>query len=116
MRSQLLLLRETGAEPNLFPPFKKLPEISTRYLQFMSERRMQEFMLGYLRLRLADAEVAAQNRMSALKVLDPPSAPDRRSWPKRKQIVLVSTAAALFWASFFAVLVERRRSMKAREA
>jgi capsule polysaccharide export protein KpsE/RkpR len=116
MRSQLLLLRETGAEPNLFPPFKKLPEISTRYLQFMSERRMQEFMLGYLRLRLADAEVAAQNRMSALKVLDPPSAPDRRSWPKRKQIVLVSTAAALFWASFFAVLVERRRSTKAREA
>ncbi|MCX5752999.1 MAG: hypothetical protein NTW97_05055 [Candidatus Krumholzibacteria bacterium] len=109
LRNQLLLLRETGAEPNLFPPFKKLPEISTRYLQFMSERRIQEFMLAYLRLRLADAEVIAKGRMSALKVLDPPSAPDRRSWPKRKQIVLVSTVAAFFWASFFMILDERRK-------
>jgi capsule polysaccharide export protein KpsE/RkpR len=110
LRNQLLLLRETGAEPNLFPPFKKLPEISTRYMQFMSERRMQEFMLTYLRLRLADAEVTANSRMSALKVLDPPSAAERRSWPKRKQIVLVSTAAAFFWASLFMVLYERRKA------
>ena len=116
LRNQLLLLRETGAEPNLFPPFKKLPDISAHYMQFMSERRMHEFMLAYLRLRLADAEVTANSRMSALKVLDPPSAPDRRSWPKRKQIVLVSTAAAFFWTSFFMVLDERRRSAKAREA
>jgi capsule polysaccharide export protein KpsE/RkpR len=116
LRNQLLLLRETGAEPNLFPPFKKLPEISTHYMQFISERKMQEFMVAYLRLRLADAEVAANSRMSAIKVLDPPSAPDRRSWPKRKQIVLVSTAAAFFWASYFMVLDERRRLTKAREA
>ena len=93
-----------------FPPFKKLPEISTHYMQFMSERRMQEFMLAYLRLRLADAEITANTRMSVLKVLDPPSAPDRRSWPKRKQIVLVSTAATFFWASFAMVLFERRRA------
>jgi capsule polysaccharide export protein KpsE/RkpR len=116
LRNQLLLLRETGAEPNLFPPFKKLPEISTHYAQFMSERRMQEFMLAYLRMRLADADVTANSRQSALKVLDPPSAPDRRSWPKRKQIVLVSTAAAFFWASYFMVLYERRKAAKACEA
>jgi uncharacterized protein involved in exopolysaccharide biosynthesis len=116
LRNQLLLLRETGAEPNLFPSFKKLPEISTHYMQFMSERKMQEFMLAYLRLKLADAEVSANSRMSAIKVFDPPSAPDRRSWPKRKQIVLVSTAAAFFWASYFMVLDERRRLAKAREA
>ncbi len=108
LRNQLLLFREIGAEPNLFPPFKKLPEITAHYAQFMGERRMQEFMLAYLRLKLADAEVTANNRMSALKVLDPPSAPDRRSWPRRKQIVLVSTAAAFFWACFFMVLAERR--------
>jgi capsule polysaccharide export protein KpsE/RkpR len=116
LRNQLLLLRETGAEPNLFPPFKKLPDISAHYLQFVSERKIQEFMLAYLRLRLADAEASANNRMSALKVFDPPFAPDRRLWPKRKQIVLVSTAAAFFWASFIMVLDERRRSAKAREA
>jgi uncharacterized protein involved in exopolysaccharide biosynthesis len=67
-------------------------------------------MIAYLRLRLADAEAAADSRVSTMKVLDPPSAPDRRSWPKRKQIVLVSTAAAFFWGSFFMVLDERRKA------
>lgn len=112
LRNQLLLLRETGAEPNLFPPFKNLPEISTAYLQYMSERRMQEFMLAYLRMRIADAEVVSRSPLSAIKVLDPPSAPERRSWPKRKQIVLVSTAAAFLWASYFAVLDERRKASR----
>jgi capsule polysaccharide export protein KpsE/RkpR len=115
LRDQLLLLRETGAEPNLFPPFKKLPEISTRYAEFMSQRKMQEFLLGYLRLSFADAEVIANNRVSALKIFDPPSAPDRRSWPKRGRIVMISTAAAFFWASWFMLLVERRAAAKACE-
>jgi capsule polysaccharide export protein KpsE/RkpR len=113
LRDQLLLLRETGAEPNLFPPFKQLPEISTHYAQFLSERKMQEFLLAYLRLRLADAEVTANSRVSAIKIFDPPAAPDRRSWPKRGRIVMVSTAAAFFWASFFMVLIERRKAAKA---
>jgi len=107
LREQILLLRETGAAPNLFPPLKKLPEISARYLQLMSERRMQEFVAGYLRLKLADAEISANSRVSVLKILDPPAAPDRRSWPKRKQIVMVSTAAAFFWGCFFMLVRER---------
>lgn len=107
LREQILLLREKGAVPSLFPPLKMLPEISSRYLQLMSERRMQEFVSGYLRLKLADAEVSATNRVSVLKVLDPPAAPDRRSWPRRKQIVLVSTAAAFFWGCFFLLVRER---------
>jgi uncharacterized protein involved in exopolysaccharide biosynthesis len=79
----------------------------------LSERKMQEFLLAYLRLRLADAEMTANSRTSALKVFDPPSAPDRRSWPKRGRIVMVSTAAAFFWASFFVTLIERRNAAKA---
>jgi hypothetical protein len=113
LRNQLLLLRETGAEPNLFPPFKNLPEISATYLQFISERKLEEFMLAYLRLRIADAEVVSNTPMSAIKVLDPPAAPERRSWPRRKQIVLVSTAASFLWAGYFLVLDERRKAARA---
>jgi capsule polysaccharide export protein KpsE/RkpR len=109
LREQILLLRERGAAPNLFPPLKMLPEISTRYLQLMSERRMQEFVAAYLRLKLADAEVSANSHVSVLKILDPPAAPERRSWPKRKQMVLISTAAAFFWGCFFLLVRERWR-------
>jgi capsule polysaccharide export protein KpsE/RkpR len=109
LREQLLLLRKTGAEPSLFPPLKRLPEISARYLQLVSERRTQEFVLAYLRLRLADAEISASNHVDVLKVIDPPAAPEKRSWPKRKQIVIVSTAAAFFWACFCVMVWERWR-------
>ncbi len=109
LREQLIMLRDAGAEPSLFPPLKKLPEISTRYVSLLGERRMQEFVIGYLRLRLVDAEVSANGRVSVLRLLDPPSAPERRVWPKRKQIVMVSTAAAFFWACFLVIVWERRK-------
>lgn len=107
LREQLFLLRETGAEPGLFPPLKKLPEISARYGHLIGERQMDEFTLAYLRVRLAEARLSAASRVSAIRILDPPSAPERRSWPKRKQIVMISTAAAFLWACFFALVRER---------
>jgi capsule polysaccharide export protein KpsE/RkpR len=107
LREQLMLLRETGAEPGIFPPLKRLPEISALYLQFMGERRMQEFVLGYLRLRLADAQISANNHVNVLKVIDPPAAPLQRSWPKRRQIVMISTAAAFFWGCVFMIARDR---------
>ena len=107
LREQLMVLRETGAQPGLFPPLKQLPEISALYLQLMGERRMQEFVLGYLRLRLADAQISANNHVNVLKIVDPPAAPEQRSWPKRKQIVMISTAAAFFWGCFFMIVRDR---------
>ena len=68
---------------------------------------MQEFVLGYLRLRLADAQISANNHVNVLKIVDPPAAPEQRSWPKRKQIVMISTAAAFFWGCFFMIVRDR---------
>jgi capsule polysaccharide export protein KpsE/RkpR len=116
LREQLLLLRERGAEPGLFPPIKQLPSISTRYLQLMTERKTQEFILAYLRVKLADAQVSADSRVSVLKVLDPPAVPERRSWPRRKQIVMISTAAAFFWSCYAVIVSERLARRRSGEA
>jgi capsule polysaccharide export protein KpsE/RkpR len=109
LREQLLLLKEKGAGPKLFPPLKKLPEISSRYAGLLSQRRTQEFVLAYLRVLLEDAKVSAKSRESVLRPLDPPALPDKRSWPKRKQIVLASTAASFFWGCLFLIARERWR-------
>ena len=109
LREQLLLLREKGAAPKLFPPLKKLPEVSSQYAGILSERRTQEFILAYLRVLLEDAKVSAKSRESVLRPLDPPFLPDKRSWPKRKQIVLASTAASFFWGCLFLIARERWR-------
>jgi uncharacterized protein involved in exopolysaccharide biosynthesis len=109
LREQLLALRETGAEPSLLPPLKKLPEITAGYLHLVTERRVHEFVLQYLRMKLADAQILSNSRVSTLRILDPPVIPEKRSWPKRKQIVLVSTAAAFFWSGLILLVRERVR-------
>jgi tyrosine-protein kinase Etk/Wzc len=107
LRDQLVRLREGGAGPKLFPPLKKLPEVSSRYAALISRRRTQEFVLAYLRVLLEDAKVSAQSRESVIRTLDPPALPDQRSWPKRKQIVLASTGASFFAGCL--VLIGRER-------
>jgi capsule polysaccharide export protein KpsE/RkpR len=109
LREQILTLRETGAEPNLLPPLSKLPEISAGYVHLVSERKVHEFVLQYLRLKLADAQILANSHVSTLRVLDPPVIPEKRAWPKRKQIVLISTLAAFFWSGFYLLVRERVR-------
>jgi capsule polysaccharide export protein KpsE/RkpR len=110
LRQQLFLLRETGAEPGLFPSFKRLPEITLGIANITSKRRVQEFVINYLRLKLADTKRVANSRVSALRIIDPPAAPQERAWPKRKQIVLISTAASLFWSAFFLLVREQLRN------
>jgi uncharacterized protein involved in exopolysaccharide biosynthesis len=107
LREQLLTMRESGAEPNLLPPLSKLSEITAGYLHLVSERKVHEFVLQYLRLKLADAQILANSHVSTLRILDPPVIPEKRSWPRRKQIVLISTGAAFFWSGFFLLVRER---------
>lgn len=109
LREQLVALRDEGPEPALFPSFRKLPEITAGYVNLMSKRRVQEFVVAYLRVRLADARIVAGSRITTLRVIDRPVAPERRSWPKRKQIVIFSTVAGFLWISLFVLVRERLR-------
>lgn len=109
LREQLLALRETGAEPELFPAFKSIPDITAGYVRIMGLRRAQEFVLAFLRVRLGEARIAAGSRISTIRLIDPPFVPERRSWPVRKQIVLFSTAAAFLWAALGLLVRERLR-------
>jgi capsule polysaccharide export protein KpsE/RkpR len=110
VRDRLIGLKEgeTG-EQRLFPPLDELPDLSYRYARLMIEKRVQEFVLAYLQLQKMDAMITANQKVSAIKVLDPPFVPGRRAWPKRKQIVIVSTLSAFFWMCFILVAREEWR-------
>jgi len=108
LREQLLAIREgTGERPELFPPLSEFPDLAAEYVRLYSERKTHEFMLAYIHLKLEEAKISASRRVSVLRVLDPPVLPERRAWPKRKQIVLVSTFAAFFWISFALLVLEK---------
>ena len=115
LRAQLIALREGAKDDSaIFPPLKDLPGIGTRYLELVNERRMEEFVLAYLRVQHEDALVSANSTVSTLRIIDPPAIPERRTWPRRTQIVLVSTVAVFFWVSLAVLVDERRRRVGAR--
>ena len=92
----------------LFPPLNDFPGLASEYARLLGERKLQEFVIMYLSLQLEDARLSSNRRASVLKVIDPPFVPERRVWPKRKQIVMVSTLAALFWVTFIVLVIETR--------
>jgi len=108
IEDELRLIKEgsRGERSRLIPPLDELPELSRDYIEIVSKIKTEEFVLAYLRMNLEDAIITANSRISVIKVIDPPFVPERRSWPKRKQIVLVSTLASLLWACFFMLLVD----------
>lgn len=107
---QLSGMRDGTVEgESLFPPLAEFPGLASEYVQLFAERRLQEFVAMYLNLQLEDVRLSSNRRMSVLKVIDPPYVPERRAWPKRKQIVMVSTLAAFFWSCFMLLVVESVR-------
>ncbi|MBN1883886.1 MAG: hypothetical protein JW876_00010 [Candidatus Krumholzibacteriota bacterium] len=110
LRGEIDAMKRGGREDALFPPLAEMPALGARYLHMIAGRRVEEFAMAYLQLRLAETRYNEHNRGSVLRMIDPPMVPEKRVWPRRKQIVLVSTAAALFWACFFLLAAERRRA------
>ena len=107
LRAEIDRTTETGGGGGLIPPISDMPGLATEYLGMMAERMAQEFALAYLRLKLEDTRISANRRVSTIRVIDSPVVPDRRSWPKRKQIVMILTMASVFWTCFVIVIREK---------
>ncbi|MBN1163573.1 MAG: hypothetical protein JXB45_03265 [Candidatus Krumholzibacteriota bacterium] len=109
IEKQLEAFLEENRDADLFPSLRQLPGLSARYLRMNAHRMMQEFALAFIRIKLEDAAISAQNRVTVIRVLDPPVIPEIRIWPRRKQIVLISTFSLLFWSCFVLLVREEVR-------
>ncbi len=107
LKDEIERVAETRGAEALFPPLSEMPGLTTEYLGMVAERMAQEFALAYLRIKLEDARITANSRVSAIRVIDPPVVPERRSWPKRKQIVIILTMASVLWACFVILVREK---------
>jgi capsule polysaccharide export protein KpsE/RkpR len=110
LREQIVKIQEgTGEEESLFPPLNEFPDIAAGYLRLLVELKAQEGVLQYVRLLLEDATIQANRKVGVLRIIDPPFVPEQRVWPKRKQIVIVSTIAVFFWISFAMLVLDTKR-------
>jgi capsular polysaccharide transport system permease protein len=107
LREEIDRATRTGGVDGLFPPLSDMPGLAAEYLGMVTEKMAQEFALAYLRLKLEDSRISANRRVSTIRVIDPPVVPEKRSWPKRKQIVMILTMASVLWACFIIVVREK---------
>ena len=112
LRAEIERVTEAGGEEDIFPSLSDMPGLATEYLGMVAERMAQEFSLAFVRLKLEDARISASNKVGAIRIIDPPVVPERRSWPKRKQIVIILTMASVFWACFVILVREQISSAK----
>lgn len=106
-------LREEGGHGGLFPSLDGMPRIATEYFGLLAERMAQEFALAFIRLKLEDAVISSRQGAGAIRVVDPPYVPERRIWPRRKQIVMVFTLAVILWTSLVLIVRDRRIGLAA---
>ncbi len=98
-----------GSGSELFPSLHEVPDLASEYLRLYEELKMQEFALAFIHLKLEDEEIMANREVSVIRIIDPPFVPEKRVWPKRKQIVMISTCAVFIWVCFGLIVWERWR-------
>lgn len=111
--TELMEGRAAGKAP-VIPSMRDVPELAAEYMRLVMERKIQEFAMAFMRLKLEDAKLTSARDVSVIRIIDPPYVPERRIWPKRKQIVMISTFSALFAACIVIAALDSRKDTEVK--
>jgi uncharacterized protein involved in exopolysaccharide biosynthesis len=107
LRSQLEKIGSAGVDEaedqtsELYPSIRKLPLLAVKYTDLYRQTKIQEAVYETLTQQYELAKVQEAKETPTVKVLDPASHPERRSFPPRIPIMLLCAtfgfAAGAFW-------------------
>src|SRR5713226_3250222 len=86
-------------EDFLYPSIRKLPLLGVAYADLYRRTRVQEAVFESLTKEYELAKVQEVKEIPAVKVLDSPNIPDKKSFPPRLLIMLLGTALAFALAT-----------------
>ena len=83
----------------LYPSLRQLPRLGATYYDLYRQTKIQETVYEILTNQYELARVQEAKEIPAVKVLDIPDVPERKSFPHRTLIVIAGTFAAFFLAA-----------------
>jgi len=89
---------------------EKLPAVGMGLARLYRQMKVQEEVYALLVAQYEEAKIQETRDTPTIQVLDRAVPPQKRSWPKRKLIVLAAAAGAFILASAAAVALEDRRA------
>ncbi len=101
----------TGEDPKLdatamYPSLRQLPRLSVRWADLYRRVRIHETVFELLSQEDEMTRIQEVKELPTVSVIDPPSWPEKKSYPPRRWIVLGMTTVALF-ATAIVLLVRR---------
>ncbi len=90
-----------AANTSMYPSIRKLPILGVRYADLYRNTKVEEATFETLTAEYELAKVQEVKETPSVKVLDPPSYPEKKSFPPRMLIVFLGSLAAMalgvFW-------------------
>ncbi|MGE0077825.1 MAG: Wzz/FepE/Etk N-terminal domain-containing protein [Bacteroidales bacterium] len=113
--TKALLSNDKRAIDILEKQIKPLQQYGSMYERYRNEIQDMALQLTELRLSLKVLRVEAAQTIPSQFVIDRAVAPDKKAYPKRSIVIVVSTLASLFFAVFAVVFVEFVRQFIAQK-
>jgi uncharacterized protein involved in exopolysaccharide biosynthesis len=114
MREQLRRMEKAGgaSEGDIFVPTGRIPETGLEYLRSLRDLKYSESMFELLTKQYELARLDEAGNSSIVQVIDRAIPPERRSWPKRKLIVVIAMMLGLLLAVGIVFVSERLKRFR----
>jgi uncharacterized protein involved in exopolysaccharide biosynthesis len=102
-------------QKDYFIPFADVPEVGSRLAEFLRDVKVQETVWQLLNQQFYNAKIQEARDTPTVQVLDAAVQPERRTRPKRKLLVVVTSFLTLVFSVFWAFgleYVERNKEEK----
>ncbi|MBI5747020.1 MAG: lipopolysaccharide biosynthesis protein [Nitrospirae bacterium] len=112
LKEKLRELEEGKSRPgnpstkDIFIPTSKIPDLSLQYVRLLRDAKVQQTLYELLTQQYEMARIQEAKDTPTVQVLDAAKMAEVRSKPKRRQIVMLSTITAAFFAVFAAFFME----------
>jgi capsule polysaccharide export protein KpsE/RkpR len=115
--------RALGQGAEIYPPLRQVPRLAVQYADLYRTVRVQETLFEMLTQQYEAARIEEAKDIPAVKIIDTPGLPERKSFPPRALLVSLMTLAAvassatwiLLSARWNALPVDDSRRMLARD-
>lgn len=95
---------DTGTSPFSGVGIKNLPSAAAQYAALMREYKFRETLLQSILKQYEAAKIAEAQDPMVIQLLSPPTVPELKDSPKRKQIVILATLLGIFLGIFAAFI------------
>ena len=93
-------------QKDYFIPFADVPEVGSRLAEFLRDVKVQETVWQLLNQQFYSAKIQEARDTPTIQVLDAAVSPERRTRPKRKLLVVVTSFLTLVFSVFWAFCLE----------